>query len=124
MNANEERLRARFAELKKRDAGRAPDFEKMRTAPRRRAPWQLVIIPAATLAAAAMFVLWCGAQTMLGSASPQAAAPRPSVNAGGGAMGGEVRVAFEPVPLDFLLDAPGTDLATRSGLDANPIKGW
>ncbi|MBX3213394.1 MAG: hypothetical protein KF850_15260 [Labilithrix sp.] len=135
-------LRARFAELARRDRGRAPDFEAMWRARRpARSPWRL-LVPAASLAAAAMFALWCGPLGLLGTSSPESAAPvavaassaspAPHPASGAGAppaaempSAGAAR-AFDPAPLDFLLDVPGS--APRAlgaaGLDSNPLKGW
>jgi hypothetical protein len=135
MSPDEERLRQRFAELKKHDEQAAPTFEKLRSAARpARSLWR-VVVPVMGLATAAMVVLWCGAQTMSSSAAPQAVAPavapagagRPSAAGGGAgaAMGGEGVAAFDPVPLDFLLETSGaTGAARTSGLDSNPLAGW
>lgn len=122
----DERLRARFAELRDRDERRAPDFHRMWTAPRAiRSPWRLVV-PATTLAAAAVLVLWCGARTMtLESSAPQAAAPAaaPPPAAAPALAAGET--SFDPAPLDFLLDVPGTaPRSVRATFDSNPLQGW
>jgi len=128
----EHELRQRFLELKRHDQRRAPDFDKMRTARRpARSPWRS-IVPAASLAAAAMLMMWCGAKTALtGASSPEAvapaAAPAPVLGTASEAapVAGETG-AFDPAPLDFLLDVPGS--APRSaralGLDSNPLQGW
>ena len=119
----DERLRSRFQELRRDDQRGAPSFEKMRAGRRPvRSPWR-VIVPAASLAAAAMFVLWCGAGTMLESASaPQAAAPAAPAAAPAVAAGG---AAFDPAPLDFLLDVPGSaPRSVRTSFDSNPLQGW
>ena len=90
-------LKARFAELKKHDERGAPDFATMWRAPRTaRSRWRLVV-PIASVAAAAMLMLWCGA-----------------------------RVALDPAPLDFLLETPPGDshAALLSSLDSNPLAGW
>lgn len=121
MTPDEERLRARFAALKKRDARLTPDFEKVRSAPRRPAPWR-VVVP--VLAAAAMLLLWLGTRTMRDSASaPLASAPATHGSVMGGEVSGHATVAFDPAPLDFLLDMPGTAAAVTT-LDSNPLAGW
>ncbi len=119
----EERLRSRFQELRKDDQRSTPGFEKMWTGRRPvRSPWR-VFVPAASLAAAAMFVLWCGAATMLESKSiPQAAAPAVPAQAPAIVAG---EVAFDPAPLDFLLDVPGSaPRSVRTSFDSNPLQGW
>ena len=128
----ERELRQRFMELKRHDQRHAPDFETMWTGRRpARSPWRR-IVPAASLAAAAMLMMWCGAKTVLtGASSPQAVAPAaaPAPVLGGGPETAPVAggsAAFDPAPLDFLLDVPGS--APRSaralGLDSNPLQGW
>lgn len=115
---NDDDLRRRFTELAKRDQNDTPDFHAMWTAARpRRSPWRFVV-PAASMAAAAMFLLWCGARTMLlETSAPMAAAPSPASV--------DDRVTLDPAPLDFLLDVRATSaLAATSGLDPNPIRGW
>ncbi len=112
-------LKARFAELKKHDERGAPDFATMWRAPRTaRSRWRLVV-PIASVAAAAMLMLWCGARVALdtaASAPPSARAP---------ASRGEA-VALDPAPLDFLLETPPGDshAALLSSLDSNPLAGW
>ena len=129
---DETRLRARFQELRKSDQRGVPEFRSMWGAPRpARSPWR-VLAPAASLAAAAMVVLWCGSQTALESASaPQAVEPPAQPPAGGAApaapgaapAGGDV--AFDLAPLDFLLDVPGSaPRAVRTSFDTNPLQGW
>ncbi|MBX3197692.1 MAG: hypothetical protein KF894_06080 [Labilithrix sp.] len=135
-------LRARFAELARRDRGRAPDFAAMWTSRRPvRSPWRL-LVPAASLAAAAVFALWCGPLGLLGASSPESSAPvavgaspaapvavasHPASGAGAPPSPAAGVVShFGPAPLDFLLDVPGS--APRAlgaaGLDSNPLKGW
>lgn len=123
MTHDEERLRARFADLRRYDERSAPDFQRMRSAPRRsrRSAWR-VIVPGASLAAAAMFVLWCGAQPM--ASAPQAVAPASAP------VRGEISATavFDPAPLDFLLEMPGASASIATPwLDArsvDPIRGW
>jgi len=122
--SEEERLRARFAELRRHDERRVPDFQQMRAAPRRiRSPWR-VVMPAASLAAAAMFMLWCGARSvLLESSTPQAAAPAAAPALTSSLATDET--AFDPAPLEFLLDVPGTaPSSVRASFDSNPLHGW
>ena len=125
MTSEDEHLRARFAELKKQDARTTPSFEAIRSRPRPSA-WR-VVVPVASLAAAAMLVVWCGAQNLLGTASPQAVAPVAATAAGGEAMPSaalHTRIAFDPAPLDFLLETSGPPRRT-SRLDvSSPLEGW
>lgn len=130
-------LRARFAELARRDRGRAPDFQEMWAARRAaRSPWR-VLVPAASLAAAALFVVWCGPTSFFGTSAPEAASPvavsAPPETAAAAAAPpaaetapGAAPAGFDPAPLDFLLDVPGS--APRAlgaaALDSNPLKGW
>jgi hypothetical protein len=120
----DEELRRRFAELKKRDEGRTPDFRKMWNAPRPvRSRWQ-VVVPATSIAAAAMFVMWIGARTALSEAeAPRAVAPSLVTTED---VAADEALTFDPAPLDFLLDTPGSAprAARTSGLDSNPLEGW
>ncbi|MBX3205358.1 MAG: hypothetical protein KF764_09830 [Labilithrix sp.] len=134
-------LRQRFQELARYDRARAPDFEKMWAArpSRARSPWRLVV-PAASLAAAAVLVLWCGTTSLLGESSPEASAPAAAAAAPAAApapepLAGEVAAsaetspraigAYDPAPLDFLLAVPGSARAlSASGFDSNPLQGW
>ncbi|MBX3258597.1 MAG: hypothetical protein KF782_02690 [Labilithrix sp.] len=128
-------LRARFAELARRDRGRAPDFQEMWAARRAaRSPWR-VLVPAASLAAAALFVVWCGPTSFFGIVEARGRVARRRVSASAGDGGrppaaetapGAAPAGFDPAPLDFLLDVPGS--APRAlgaaALDSNPLKGW
>ncbi|MBX3225820.1 MAG: hypothetical protein KIT84_30415 [Labilithrix sp.] len=106
---NDEELRRRFAELKRADAERAPPFRTTR--PPSRVNLLYAAIPA--LAAAAVLIVWCGAQTTASAPPATALAPAPSPP-----PPPRVETAAA-LPLDFLLEtAP-----TRVRLDADPIEG-
>ncbi len=106
---NDDELRKRFGELKKSDARRAPAFEKLvAKRPKSRAPLFIALSP--FVAAAAVFLLWCGAsvtERKVAMAPRSAAAPRI-----------HVRAAAE-LPLDFLLDSAPMSV----NLDADPLRG-
>jgi hypothetical protein len=133
---DDDELRKRFAELKRHDARKAPDFAKMMDMdaprPKKRSPWR-VVVGVASLAAAAMVVVWCGAQSMMQSDSSSAsapvvaAAPTPTKAAGGEDREKDNKIAThsapDPMPLDFLLEMPSSRGVTTS-IGSNPIKGW
>jgi hypothetical protein len=128
MSLDDENLRARFAELKKHDERTAPDFQQMWSSTARRkarSPWR-VVVPVASLVAAAMLFVWCGARALTmdaaPSSSPVAVAPGA---APAGAAESSTPTTLDPAPLDFLLDTSGSaSLMRSSGLDSNPLKGW
>lgn len=112
---NDEDLRKRFGELKRADAAGAPAFDELvarRPRPRKKAPLFVAFAP--VLAAAAVFLLWCGtrmnAEKRVASTAPVSAA-RP-------VMPIRVEAATE-LPLDFLLD----DAPVTVHLDADPLRG-
>ncbi|MDF2695220.1 MAG: hypothetical protein K0S65_3603 [Labilithrix sp.] len=121
---NDEELRRHFEDLRRSDRRRAPDFHEMLRAARpSRSRWRFVV-PAASLATAAMLVVWCGARmTLLGTPAPQAAAPA-TLAAAAATPAFATRV--EPTPLDFLLETAASTPAavSASGLDSNPLDGW
>jgi hypothetical protein len=117
---NDDELRRRFADVKRADKKLTPEFDSMWRADRRvaerkaRGRW-LFVVPA--LAAAAMFVVWCGTKsTFPGAPAPQAAAP--AATAAPTYVG---KVTLDPAPLDFLLDAPAV---RATGLDSTSLDGW
>lgn len=114
MSTNDDELRARFAELRREDARRAPDFGAMRAAPRPvRSPLRWALPVVAVAAAAAIVVVRCGASELTASApaSAPAAASAPEL---------------DPAPLDFLLETPGSDALARTPdlFDSTTIGKW
>ena len=111
-------LKRSFAELKKLDRRLSPEFESMWAKPRPvRSPWRAAL-PIASVAAAAMLVLWCGIETTFLEATPMAAAPSaPTV---------DEPMSMDPAPLDFLLDISGSTshAAKARSFDSNPLAGW
>lgn len=109
---NDDDLKKRFAELKRGDAANAPPFDALiAKRPRARIPLVVKVMP--VFAAAAVFLLWCGATSM--SRKEMAAAP-----AGAVTRPPHIQLqAAAALPLDFLLDnAPVT-----VNLDADPLRG-
>ena len=103
-------LEGAFAELRRRDAERAPPFAPMWRPRRKRATVVWLAAPAVTVAAAAAaLVLWIGVRR---DAEP---APPPAAAAVAAASAPDLRVAMEPDPLGFLLEQPAT-----ANLDADP----
>jgi hypothetical protein len=94
---NDDELKKRFGELKRHDAKRAPTFEATLAAKRpqsigARVRPLLAVVP--IVAAAAVFVFWCGTANKASAPAPTAVARAP-----------RVRVqAQAAMPTDFLLD--------------------
>jgi hypothetical protein len=112
-------LRARFAELRRDDARRAPDFPSMWRPRARKAvsAWWIAAPAASFAAAAAAVVLWVASSVTLDRA-PAERSPVASVSAVAPAPGPDVRVAMAPDPLGFLLDTPS--LASVPDFDSDP----
>ena len=116
---NDDELRRRFSKLREEDARRAPPFADLvrRGRPRaRRPPWAIVVPLASAASAAAVFLLWCGAQSTLDGAP--AAAPPPA------AAPASVAIALPPSaerePLGFLLALPGSAALKTTASDLDP----
>lgn len=107
---NDDDLRRRFGELRQEDAKQMPPFAQLTARrPRRRVHVLFAAVP--VIAAAAVFIVWCGTATTMRSApAPVAVQPVP-------------RVRRPPVaaalPLDFLLEAA----PSRVRLDVDSIEG-
>lgn len=121
MSTEEERLRARFAELKRHDERAVPRFEAMWAARRpARSPWR-VVVPVTSLAAAAAIVLWFSA----GVVRDRTASSSPAVAASAGATPALAELTLDPAPLDFLLDMPlEAPMVRTSGLDPSSLERW
>ncbi len=117
MEPPDPKLSAEFAELRRRDAEKAPAFETMwRPRARRVSAWW-VAAPAATfVAAAAAAVLW------IGSAAMRRAEPPPAAGAAVVAKPSEpeLRVAMDPDPLGFLLEQPS--ISSVPDFDSVPVR--
>lgn len=112
---NDDNLRARFAELKRRDAKSAPPFERMWHASRpKRSPRGVVAVVVPIAAAAAAVVLWFGA-----GSEP---APAPAAVSVSKAAPVSEAVVLDPAPLDFLLDMPNRGV--RAATASDPLAGW
>lgn len=108
---NDDDLRRRFGELRKEDAKNAPPFPQL-IARRPRPPVSVLVAVVPVVAAAAVFVVWCGASTTMRSpsAAPVAAAPRIIIRPA---------PAAAALPLDFLLESA----PSRVRLDADALEG-
>lgn len=99
---DDERLKAAFEKLRAEDARRAPSFEATRRKRRARvSPWAIALPAMSTLAAAAVFLVWCGTQTT-SSEPPRRATPPPPPPPVLGMV-----IPKDDAPLDFLLEIPG-----------------
>ncbi len=104
---DDERLREGFAKLRADDARRAPPFDAMWSARRRRSPWVVLVPVTSVAAAAAVLLVWCTFAPSAPKSEPVAVAPAPLPV-----------VADDPAPLDFLLDLPmGASLAKVPDFD-------
>ncbi len=100
---DDERLKQTFEKLRKEDDRGAPSFEAIRKRrPRRASRWAVVVPLASVMAAAAVILVWCNVTTSyVPPAAPVAMGPAT-------AQGGEAAPGPRVVdaPLDFLLDVP------------------
>ncbi|HVH42046.1 MAG TPA: hypothetical protein VM925_06870 [Labilithrix sp.] len=104
---DDDELRRRFAELRRKDAKNLPPFEAL-TARRARARVRVLVAVVPLVAAAAVFVLWCNvAERSSSMVAAPVAVPRPRPQ------------APAALPLDFLLESAPASVH----LDADPIEG-
>lgn len=103
--SDDDKLRRAFAELRERDAKRAPPFEEIvrRGRPRPvRSPWAIAA-PIALCAAAVL--VWCRVEELQRKVAYVAAPPAPPA---GAVAAGVPAPSPDPEPLGFLLTLPGS----------------
>jgi hypothetical protein len=122
MTTDDEKLKDEFTRLRKLDARRAPSFESLRTRSIVR-PLRPAVLAAVPLlaAAAALVLVWRGAQPV-----PQAASPTFGVSASAPPSVALAAQGEEPLPLDFLLqthvvstDLQGSVASARGSFDSD-----